>query len=93
MRAKLGFAVATQTEPDILIIDEVLGVGDLRFREKSAKRVEELINGGATSVIVSHSLDHIQRLTDKTMWIKNGEIMMFDATQKVCETYTGFMTG
>ncbi len=92
MRAKLGFAVATQIEPDVLIIDEVLGVGDVRFREKSANRVEELINGGATSVIVSHSIDQILRLTDKTMWIDSGKIMIFDRTEKVCEAYLKFMS-
>ncbi len=91
MRAKLGFAVATLIDPDILIIDEVLGVGDEHFRKKSSDKMRELINGGATSIIVSHSIEQIRELTDKTLWLDHGRVMMFDETNKVCDEYLEFM--
>jgi ABC-2 type transport system ATP-binding protein len=91
MRAKLGFAVATQIEPDILIIDEVLGVGDEKFRKKSTDKMKELINSGATAIIVSHTIAQIKDLTDKTLWFDHGKIMMYDETDLVCEKYLEFM--
>ena len=91
MRAKLGFAVATQIEPDILIVDEVLGVGDMKFQKKSENRMREMIKGGATAIIVSHNIYQIRELTEKTIWLDNGNLMMFDETKKVCDAYEAYM--
>jgi ABC-2 type transport system ATP-binding protein len=93
MRAKLGFAVATQINPDILIIDEVLGVGDEKFKKKSTDKMKEIINSGATAIIVSHSLDQITELTDKTLWFDHGKLMMFDESELVCKKYIEYMWG
>ena len=91
MRARLGFAVATAIEPDIIIIDEVLGVGDLKFKKKSSERILELISHGATAIVVSHNVNQIKELTTKTMWLRRGEIVKFDETKKVCDAYARYM--
>lgn len=93
MRAKLGFAVATEVEPDIVIIDEVLGVGDVRFRKKSADRIKEIIDNGATAIIVSHSIESIRELTEKTIWLNSGKVIMIGETDKVCKEYLKYMQG
>ena len=91
MRAKLGFSVATQIDPDILIIDEILGVGDAHFQRKSEERMKELINSGATAIIVSHNIDSIRALTTKTIWLDHGKMMLFDQTDLVCDKYLEYM--
>ncbi|SCY96674.1 ABC-2 type transport system ATP-binding protein/lipopolysaccharide transport system ATP-binding protein [Paenibacillus polysaccharolyticus] len=92
MRARLGFAVATQINPDILIVDEILGVGDQNFRDKSTAKMKELINSGKTVLLVSHSLDQIQELTEKVIWLQNGEIKEYGASSLVCENYKKYMS-
>ena len=91
MRARLGFSIATQIQPDILLIDEVLGVGDASFRIKSSQKIKEMISGGTTVLIVSHNLPQIKELTDKTLWLKNGEIVRFGPTKEVCNEYSSMM--
>lgn len=87
MVARIAFAIATVITPDILIVDEILSVGDFLFQEKCEKRINELINGGTTVVIVSHSLGQIERLCDRVMWIEKGELKMIGDTKEVCEAY------
>jgi len=92
MRAKLGFSIATQIDPDILIIDEVLGVGDAHFQKKSTNKMKELINSGATAIIVSHDISKIKELTTKTIWLDHGNLLMFGETNKVCDDYLEYMS-
>ena len=87
MRAKLGFAIATIVEPDILILDEILSVGDIRFRRKSADKLRSLINSGITVLLVSHSVAQIRDLCNKAIWIDEGKLKMYGDVNKVCDAY------
>lgn len=87
MVARIAFAIATVITPDILIVDEILSVGDFLFQEKCEKRINELMAGGTTIVIVSHSIDQIERLCDRVMWIEKGNLKMLGETKEVCEAY------
>lgn len=87
MYARLGFAIATVVDPDILIVDEVLSVGDYRFQEKCEKRIQEMIDKGTTIIIVSHDISLIERLCNKVLWLDHGEKRAFDETLKVCKEY------
>lgn len=88
MVARVGFAVATITNPDILIVDEILSVGDFLFQEKCEKRISDLMSGGTTVIIVSHSIDQIKRLCDRVAWIEKGHIKMIGKTDEVCDLYS-----
>lgn len=87
MIARLGFAVATLVKPDILIVDEILSVGDFLFQKKCEKRISELMDGGTTVLIVSHSLDQIERLCSRVIWIEKGKLIMDGNTNLICEKY------
>ena len=87
MRAKLGFSIATIVEPDILIIDEILSVGDIKFRRKSSDKIKSLINSGITVLLVSHSVGQIRELCNKAIWIDNGELVMSGNVNEVCDEY------
>ena len=87
MRAKLGFSIATIVEPDILILDEILSVGDIRFRKKSADKIRSLINSGITVLLVSHSVAQIRDLCNKAIWIDEGKLKMYGEVNKVCDAY------
>lgn len=87
MRAKLGFSIATIVEPDILILDEILSVGDIRFRRKSADKIKSLINSGITVLLVSHSVSQIRDLCNKAIWLDNGELKMMGNVNEVCDEY------
>lgn len=87
MVARIGFAVATMVKPDILIVDEILSVGDFLFQQKCEKRINELMDGGTTVLIVSHALDQIRRLCTKVMWLDKGKIKMIGDTKTVCDAY------
>ena len=87
MLAKLGFSIATSVDPDILIIDEVLGVGDVTFRKKSSDRIRSLMDGGTTVLLVSHSIAQIRELCDKAIWIEDGKLREFGEVNKVCDHY------
>ena len=87
MMAKLGFSIATIVEPDILIIDEVLGVGDVNFRKKSQDKLRSLMDSGTTVLLVSHSIPEIRKLCDKAIWIDKGEVREIGEVNDVCNHY------
>ena len=87
MTAKLAFSVATIVDPEILIVDEILSVGDLKFQEKSKNKMLELINGGTTVLYVSHSLQSIKELCNKVIWLDHGKIVEIGDTEKLCNEY------
>ena len=88
MRAKLGFSIASVVEPDILVIDEILSVGDIKFQRKSADKLRALIDSGITVLLVSHSIGQIRDICNKAIWIDNGEIQMMGDVDDVCDAYT-----
>ncbi len=87
MLAKLGFSIATIVEPDILIIDEVLGVGDVNFSKKSSDKIKSLMDTGTTVLLVSHSIPQIRHLCDKAIWIDKGEVREIGEVNTVCNHY------
>lgn len=87
MKARLGFAIATVVQPDILIVDEVLSVGDFKFREKCEKRIEEMIKNGTTVLIVSHSNSLIEKICTKVVWLEKGRIKKIGETKHICKIY------
>lgn len=87
MVMRLAFSIATVVQPDILIVDEILAVGDADFQEKSKKRMLELMGGGTTVLFVSHSLDQIREMCDKVIWLDHGQMKMDGETQEVCNAY------
>ena len=87
MRARLGFSIATMVKPDILIVDEILSVGDYKFRQKCEKRMTEMLSGGTTLLYVSHSIDEVKRLCDHALWIDKGVERMQGAAAEVCDAY------
>ena len=87
MVARLGFAIATEIKADVLIVDEVLSVGDFRFQEKCKKRMEEMMSGGTTLLFVSHSTEQVRQLCKKAVWLKKGNIAMFGDVNSVCDAY------
>jgi ABC-2 type transport system ATP-binding protein len=87
MVARLAFSIATEADPDILIIDEVLAVGDARFREKSKERISEFKNRGVTILFVSHYMEQVRNLCNKVLWLDHGEQRMFGDPQSVTEAY------
>ena len=87
MRAKLGFSIATLIEPDILIVDEILSVGDIKFRRKSSEKINELMAEGVTVLLVSHSINQVKKICDKCIWIDNGKIIMEGPADEVCDAY------
>jgi ABC-type polysaccharide/polyol phosphate transport system ATPase subunit len=91
MYGRLGFSVAVNMEPDILLIDEALSVGDARFRRKSFNKMKELCAQARTIVLVSHSLGSILELCDIAIWMHQGELQMQDEPQKVIDAYTKFL--
>lgn len=89
MVARLGFAIATVVRPDILIVDEILSVGDYKFQEKCEKRIKDMMSGGTTVIIVSHTLDQIEKLCDRVLWLEKGKPKMLGETIPVCNAYKG----
>lgn len=87
MLARLAFSVATVIEPEILIVDEILAVGDAAFQEKSRTRMLELMSGGTTVLFVSHSLQQIREMCDRVIWLNHGQLQMYGQTQEVCDAY------
>ena len=87
MLAKLGFSIATAVNPDILIIDEILGVGDVTFQKKSADKMKSLMDGGTTVILVSHSITQIRELCDKAIWIDNGYLKDMGEVNTICDKY------
>ncbi|MFC5528999.1 ABC transporter ATP-binding protein [Cohnella yongneupensis] len=91
MRARLGFSIATQVDPDILILDEILGVGDEQFKRKSSNKMIEMMNSGKTIILVSHSIDQIRNLTDRVIWMDKGEIKGIGESNQICDLYLNEM--
>ncbi|MBR4469710.1 MAG: ABC transporter ATP-binding protein [Erysipelotrichaceae bacterium] len=87
MMARLAFSIASVVQPEILIVDEILAVGDVAFQEKSFNRMKELMTGGATVLFVSHDLEKIEEMCDKVIWLDRGKVVMFGDTQEVCSAY------
>ena len=92
MTSKLAFALATLVNPDIIVADEVLSVGDINFRLKCEKRLQEIVDRGATILFVSHSLEQVQKVCKKALWLEHGGIMMHGESKEVCNAYTQFMS-
>lgn len=87
MVAKLAFSIATIVNPEILIVDEILSVGDIKFQEKSKKKMLELIHGGTTVLYVSHSIESIKELCTKVIWLEHGEIIKIGDPTEICQEY------
>jgi ABC-type polysaccharide/polyol phosphate transport system ATPase subunit len=87
MKARLGFAVATIVQPEILIIDEVLSVGDYQFQKKCEKRIAALLDGGTTLLLVSHSREQVLKLCRQAVWIDRGEMRAIGDATSVCQQY------
>lgn len=87
MVARLGFAIATMNVPDILIIDEILAVGDYKFQEKSFQRMQDMIQSGATVVFVSHSIEQVKQICKKALWLEHGEMKAFGDAESICSDY------
>ena len=87
MVARLGFAIATLVKPDILIVDEILAVGDALFQQKCERRIAEMMAGGTTVIIVSHTIEQIERLCNRVLWIDKGKQIMLGDTKTVCDEY------
>lgn len=87
MRARLAFAVATIVQPDILIADEILSVGDYKFQQKCLNRIKSMMETGTTVLLVSHNIKHIRENCDEVAWFDKGELRMFGPAEEVCEAY------
>lgn len=87
MVARLGFAIATEVKADILIVDEVLAVGDFRFQQKCKERIADLLSGGTTLLFVSHNIDQVKELCNKAAWIDHGDLIYYGDTAEACMRY------
>ncbi len=94
MKSRLAFSIASLVKPDILILDEVLSVGDGAFRKKSEAKMKEIINSGATTILVSHSLNQVRSMCSKILWLHKGRQITFGSdVQKICDDYQTFLDG
>ncbi|WP_077612295.1 ABC transporter ATP-binding protein [Clostridium sp. Marseille-P2415] len=87
MAARLGFSIATMVSPDILIVDEVLSVGDYAFQQKCERRMQEMLNGGTTLLYVSHSIESVRNLCNHALWLRKGHSVMCGDAETVCDSY------
>ena len=87
MLMRLAFSIATVVDPDILIVDEILAVGDAEFQEKSKRRMLELMSGGTTVLFVSHSLEQIREMCDRVIWLEHGRLKMAGTAMAICDAY------
>jgi len=87
MFARLGFSIATVGVPDVLIVDEILAVGDFKFQEKCQDRIQSMLKGGTTLLFVSHSAEQVTDLCKKALWLDGGKMKMFGEVSQVCEAY------
>ena len=94
MKSRLAFSIASLVQPDILILDEVLSVGDGAFRKKSEAKMREILSSGATSILVSHTLSQIRELCSKVLWLDHGRQIAFGGdVQAICDRYEDFLAG
>lgn len=87
MVAKLAFSISTIVDPEVLIVDEILSVGDIKFQEKSKNKMMSMIEGGTTVLYVSHSIDSIKELCSKVIWLDHGKIVKMGDTKEICDEY------
>ena len=87
MVSRLAFAIATISTPDILIVDEVLSVGDFHFQEKCEARIQNMRDHGTTILFVSHSLEQVKKICNKMAWLEKGHLKMFGNTEDICDIY------
>lgn len=87
MLARLGFSIATASRPDILIVDEILAVGDYKFQQKCEERINKMISDGTTIVMVSHSIEQVQRICKKAVWLERGHVKLYGDASYVCQEY------
>lgn len=94
MKSRLAFSIASLVKPDILILDEVLSVGDGAFRKKSENKMREIITGGATTILVSHSIQQVREMCSKILWLHKGRQIEFgDNVEGICDKYQQFLEG
>jgi len=93
MTARLAFSIATLVDPEVLIVDEILAVGDLAFQEKSKAKMMSMIEGGTTVLYVSHSPDSIKRICSRAIWINKGKQVKVGAAEKICDEYVNSIQG
>lgn len=92
MKSRLAFSIASLVNPDILILDEVLSVGDGAFRQKSEAKMKSIINGGATTILVSHSMPQVRSMCNKILWLDHGRQVAFgDDVKGICDAYEKFL--
>ena len=89
MVMRLAFSIASMVNPDILIVDEILAVGDAAFQEKSYTRMTEMMSHGTTVLLVSHNIDQIRRLCDRVIWLDHGNVVAIGDTNELCDRYSG----
>ena len=87
MVARLGFAIATIIEPKILIVDEILSVGDFKFQQKSERKIKNMMGNGITVIFVSHSIDQVEEICNKVVWLEKGKIKKIGNAKEICEEY------
>lgn len=88
MVSRLAFAIATIGTPDILIVDEVLSVGDFRFQQKCENRIQNMMENGTTILFVSHSIEQVRKLCNKIVWLEHGKLKMYGDTEEICDIYS-----
>lgn len=91
MKSRLAFSIASMVQPDILILDEVLSVGDGAFKAKSENKMREIINGGATTILVSHSIEQVERMCNKVLWLERGQQIAFGNASEICAVYKEYL--
>ena len=87
MTARLAFSIATVVDPEILIVDEILSVGDIAFQKKSEAKMRSMIGGGTTVLFVSHSLSQIESICDRVVWIEHGQVKKTGSAKEICKEY------
>ena len=92
MKARIAFAIASMVRPDILILDEVLSVGDGAFQEKSARKMREIMGNGTTTILVSHSVEQVRKLCNKVLWMDHGKQIAFGNAGELCEAYAYYLS-
>ena len=93
MIARLAFSIATTVNPEVLLVDEILAMGDLKFQEKSGARMRQMMQGGATVVLVSHSIATVRELCDEVLWLERGHVRMLGDTESVCDRFVQAVGG
>ena len=88
MVSRLAFAIATIGTPDILIVDEVLSVGDFRFQQKCENRIRSMMEQGTTVLFVSHSIEQVRNLCNRVVWLEHGQLKMYGDVKEVCDIYS-----